>query len=434
MAVMAASELKNADQAAFEAQAGTVLQEVRGAMAGVIAAIPGAGAGARALSGGGGEIRTATDLQRILGIRKTLAWQIFRIAYATDPLAEGGKVPGKGAMRRFFDAATAQGVPAKPIESASAALEAFDELVRTHAGDRGSFASLVSGVASEGGGTVDLQHKRGAFRNNRHLWGVQAKAQMKCLILYPAADPELFDLAAVFGYVGLHRSRSTSALLLSRTSISGDNYNAIGPSFARESLEAGHGAQHGVSLLSSFCSQPLPELCVTEYEPKIVQTELVGDGIGRTSAVTIIQGKVLRNITSMYSGETPPRLNSNAWIRLPVEVLIHDVLIHEEFLGLTSSLTPEVFVSGGNHWDVPSTPESDQANRLDLRESAVHLGKGPSVLHTPDVPRLAEMVEYTCEQLGWDANRFDAYRCRVQYPVMPSKVTMRFELPEQGTV
>ncbi len=430
MAVMAASELKNADQAAFEAQAGRVLQEVRGAMAGVIAAIPGAGA----LSGGGGEIRTATDLQRILGIRKTLAWQIFRIAYAADPLAEGGKVPGKGAMQRFFDAATAQGVPAKPIESASAALEAFDDLVRTHAGDRASFASLISGVASEGGEQANLQYKRMAFRGNTHLWGVQAKAQLQCMILHPAADPELFDVALVLGYVGLQRSRSASRLVLWRTSFGDSDYEAFGPSFAREPLEGGPGAQHGVSLLSSFCSQPLPELCITEHEPKIVQTELVGNGIGRTSAVTIIHGQVLRNVTSMYSDDTPPSLSSDARIRLPAEVLVHDVLIHEDFVGLTSSLTPEVFVSGGNHWDVPSTPESDQANRLDLRESAVYLGKGLSVLHTPDVPRLAEMVEYTCEQLGWDVNRFDAYRCRVQYPVMPSKVTMRFELPERGTL
>ena len=68
---------------------------------------------------------------------------------------------------------------------------------------------------------------------------------------------------------------------------------------------------------------------------------------------------------------------------------------------------------------------------LHLRETVIHLGKGPAVVHSPDVPRLAEMVEYACEQLGWDVNRFDAYRCRVEYPVMSSKVTMRFELPER---
>lgn len=429
MAVVAASELTNADQAAFEAQAGTVLQEVRGAMAGVIAAIPGAGTGA--LSGGGGEIRTATDLQRILGIRKTLAWQIFRIAYAADPLAEGGKVPGKGAMKRFFDAAAAQGVPPDPIESASAALEAFDELVRTHAGDRASFASLISGVASEGGEQANLQYKRMAFRGNTHLWGVQAKVQLKCVIVHGAAEPGMIDIAIVYGYLGLHRSRSTSPFMLSRTWISSAEFEVIGPSFAHKPLVAAEEALHGVSLLSSFCSQPLPELRTTEPEPGVVQAELVGNHIGKTSAVTIILGQVFRNAASPYSDDTPPGFRSHARVRLPAEVLIHDVLIHDEVFGSSGPLRPEVRVYGGNYWDISAGPQPDvdRTDLLDLGETVIQLGKGLAVVHSPDVPRLAEMVEYACEQLGWDAKRFDAYRCRVEYPVMPSRVTMRFELP-----
>ena len=59
-----------------------------------------------------------------------------------------------------------------------------------------------------------------------------------------------------------------------------------------------------------------------------------------------------------------------------------------------------------------------------------YLGKGPSVLHTPDVPRYAQMGRYVFERVGWDGDRFDVYRCRVEYPVMPSSVAMCFDLPE----
>ena len=64
-----------------------------------------------------------------------------------------------------------------------------------------------------------------------------------------------------------------------------------------------------------------------------------------------------------------------------------------------------------------------------LRESIVYLGKGPSVLHTPEVPRYAEMVQYALDRSGWNASNFDVYRCRVEYPVMPSSVVVQFELP-----
>lgn len=60
----------------------------------------------------------------------------------------------------------------------------------------------------------------------------------------------------------------------------------------------------------------------------------------------------------------------------------------------------------------------------------MYLGKGPSVMHTPDVPRYAEMIQYAFDRLGWDEARFDVYRCRVEYPVMPSSVVVRFDLPE----
>jgi hypothetical protein len=40
-----------------------------------------------------------------------------------------------------------------------------------------------------------------------------------------------------------------------------------------------------------------------------------------------------------------------------------------------------------------------------------------------------ELCRYAFERLGWDAERFDVYRCRVEYPVLPSTVVMQFELP-----
>ena len=60
-----------------------------------------------------------------------------------------------------------------------------------------------------------------------------------------------------------------------------------------------------------------------------------------------------------------------------------------------------------------------------------HLGRGPSVLHTADVPRYSKIAGYVFDRLGWDGSRFDVYRCRVQSPVVPSTVTLQFELPEK---
>ena len=53
------------------------------------------------------------------------------------------------------------------------------------------------------------------------------------------------------------------------------------------------------------------------------------------------------------------------------------------------------------------------------------------MLHTADVPRYPKIAGYVFDRLGWDGSRFDVYRCRVQYPIVPSSVMLQFELPEK---
>ena len=56
------------------------------------------------------------------------------------------------------------------------------------------------------------------------------------------------------------------------------------------------------------------------------------------------------------------------------------------------------------------------------------MGKGPGALYTGDFPKYPDMGRYVFDRLGWDAARFDVYRCRVEYPVLPSSVVMEFAL------
>lgn len=65
---------------------------------------------------------------------------------------------------------------------------------------------------------------------------------------------------------------------------------------------------------------------------------------------------------------------------------------------------------------------------LRLSETPVFLGSGVNVLHTPDVPRYPEMAQHVLDKLGWNADEFEVYRCRIEYPVLPSSVVLDFDL------
>ncbi len=41
------------------------------------------------------------------------------------------------------------------------------------------------------------------------------------------------------------------------------------------------------------------------------------------------------------------------------------------------------------------------------------------------------MAQRACDRLGWDAERFEVHRLRVEYPVMQSSIVMQFDLPEK---
>ena len=401
------------ETAPFAQQATSVLRRLRGSFGEIIAALP-------------ASISSAADLQRTLKIDTKLCWKIFRVANAADALAEGLQVPGSANMRTFLKAVGRRGVPPDSIEAASRAAAEFERLVALHAGDRANFDSMISALAgSENANRVNLVHKRAAFRANRHLWGTQAKTQLKCMLVSPGEDPRTLDGAAIEGYLDLRRLRQDIPLLLSH-SCSTDDEGAV-RQVLREPLDPRGETTHRITLLPQFCSKPLPGLRTVESNAGIVHSELLADGVGNTAAVTFISGRVDRQAAPRYRAEHNRFGHHHTRVCIPCEVLILDLVVHEETFG---PITPNALVYGEHRSDRPLAAPPREEDLLQAHESVVYLGKGPSVLHTLDLPRYAEMVRYAFARLGWDGERFDVYRCRVAFPVMPSTVAMRFELPD----
>ena len=40
------------------------------------------------------------------------------------------------------------------------------------------------------------------------------------------------------------------------------------------------------------------------------------------------------------------------------------------------------------------------------------------------------MISYVMEKLGWEADRFHVYRLTQEYPLIPTALVMRHELPD----
>ena len=327
----------------------------------------------------------------------------------------------------FLKAARKVGVGESAVKAAERALDEFDEHVRRHADDRTTFDSMVSAlVDDEDAAQITLQHRRATFRGQRHLFGLDVRALMKCLIVQPAEhDPRLLDLVNLTSFVALRRLRPTRAPVVLTPAYTMNDDGTL-RDVRREPLTGVGEPAADVSLLREFGSGPALRLGTVPGTPGLVYIEVAGMGVGKTAAVTCVEGHRYRAAVPRYrepGNEVGAHL---AEVRIPCETLLLDLLVREDTFG---PLSPTVR-SAADHLAGVQTPGAHARwQPLEPRETVTHLGKGASVLYTPDYPRYPELGRHVFEQLGWDGDRFDVYRCRIEYPILPSTVALFFDLP-----
>lgn len=403
----------------FRDEAEGVFSRVRSATGEILAALPG--------------VRRPSDLRDALKIDYRLSWRLFKVAedgVGNELFAIGSHIPGTVAMGRFLDRAKCHGIPHELIQAARDAGAEFDALVKRHAPNRAAFDAMVAAAGGWNANRLDWEHKRALYRAAAGVHGIQAHTTMLCAIISPAAGKDRIDIATLRGMFGIRRLRPNAPLMVTRHSLNADYANKPVDT-NRQPFDLGAYAEHGISLIPEFCSAPLPAIRSSELSAGgQVQIDLVGDDVGLESEVSCVLGHVSRDMPSPYTDDTLPRHRFNLMLRLPAEVLIQDVLIPTELYG---SLDPKLLVLTDSSM-LELARGHEETGLLAIQESVTHLGRGLGVMHTPDVPRYGEMLRYTFGTLGWDPNKFEVYRCRVEYPVMHSVVSMQFELPERPLI
>src|SRR5262249_55180430 len=163
---------------------------LRTELAGLIAALP------ERVEGG-------TDLHRQLGLGSTLSWLLHSIATAQNPLAGLLQVPGRTSIDRLVRSARRKGVPEDLLQRLTQAYDQFETVAHDHGGDRRSFDAMLASLAPVGREKADLKERRSTFRSNSHLWGLQARVSLGCLVVYPGAKAGMIDGAQIAGTVDL---------------------------------------------------------------------------------------------------------------------------------------------------------------------------------------------------------------------------------------
>ena len=100
---------------------------------------------------------------------------------------------------------------------------------------------------------------------------------------------------------------------------------------------------YGVPLLPQFCSQPVPQFKTVRTEDGWNYSELVGEELGRRSAVDLTFSGIYRGLPFKTDADGQTVIESGTLMTIPTGLLISDLAVHRPSYG---RIAPEAVVYG----------------------------------------------------------------------------------------
>lgn len=363
-------------------------------------------------------------LARRLGVDKVLASRLLKAVKSPDPVSVINRAPGPDPLRRVVKAAGKQGVDAGLIRDASEAIDRFERLIRDEIGDRSSLDAIVSAWVPEARREFELRRKQSVFKALSHLKGAHAETIMATVFLAPAGDGQHLDIVWLNGLFGLTRLRPGAAIKFSTRRFAHDLAARRPRTLAGREVE-----DQSDLLLADYCSRPTPTLRAHPVG-EVVHYTLASTGFGPSSAVDLVHAEVNR-------GEMKRRVPAGsgrkayvfAEVSTPAKVLQFDAFVHESvYPGASPSL--RIYDTAFEGVADVNNPVRD-IDTLDVLESVAPLPNGLGSCRSSSVARYVELLGLVCGNMKWSGDEFRGYRCKIDYPVYGSQVTMVFDPPAE---
>jgi hypothetical protein len=388
----------------------------------LLAAVPGAPTG-------------PVGLARAIGIDKVLASRVLRAAGSKDPVAVLQSIPGPEPMRRLASAAGRKGVSAALVAELHQAVDEFDDLIRSEAGDRSALDAILASWLPEARAEFELRRKQAAFRALSQLRGQMAGTFLSAAFMHPSPDGESIDIVWIVALLRLQRLRPGTTVKFATRRVSAPGGTPRRPTtLDGRSVEGFDGLR-----LDEFSSQPPPRLHVQSVG-EVTHYLWADEGFGPRHAADLVFAEVNRAEIARYvaSGSRRKRYVF-AEITTPAELLVFDAIVHESLLTGAVSVAPGGSVEPSLH--IYDTSFEGVANvndrardidRLDLVEQIQPLGRGVEKFRVAEVPWYPQLLRQVCRQMGWDEAALRGYRARIDYPLYGSQVAIAFPAEERG--
>jgi hypothetical protein len=359
------------------------------------------------------------ELQQMLGIDRSLAWKVHRLVHARTAAEAAAFVPGQSAMEILCAAARNAGADEGAIVAVMEAFAGYDRAAATHVGDRRSARLMLTSDDPAGEGRAELGMRRAAYEAGTFLAGLRARAHLQTFIVAPGSVPGRADMIAIKGMYELERLRAEAPFTMARVRFAkpGDAQFHDAPVKPLDEL----GAVQMVPLIREFCSKPLPTFAAAEREGGGLEDELMNWTVGKMGAVTVVSGVSARDHFQTVASGGDEESRIGARLRVPCQVLVLDEIVDRRVWGEDS---PEVEVYSELSGDASWYTRSLRGLRVPISVRVESMGRGLGAWTTPEIPRYEELLAFAFESRGLRPEDFDGYRVRIEFPLLPTGVSL----------
>jgi hypothetical protein len=372
-----------------------------------------------------GRVIRASHLQKCLEIDSKVAWQVFKIAKAQDPLEAVRYMPSMVSIKRVVAAAKGKGVSSEVLTAMEKAVSDYDAAGREHADGRASFTAMVSSMRGEDSAeAMTFQARRAAYRANCHLWGTQTGVFFSQCI-FRRMDTGVLKGAKITVKRDFRRLR-TDAMPISY------GWGAVNPNGelvnrAEVPIDADAAKEFGIPLLPEFCSTPIPRFGKPEIRNGWQVQFMLGDQIGKMGAIDLAIG-VCRDETPIAGMSDGRKLAYTGFSnRVPTELAVVEFLTHRPSFGIVQPLfrvIPEMSAGLAAELERPTT-------KILTFEQVQNLGPFAGAPPVSELRDYTRMTRRALEHLDWNESEFDVHRVVIQYPLLSTISGLYFDLNDK---
>lgn len=371
------------------------------------------------------ESKKPRETARQLGLDKSLAWKVTRIIHEEDASKVAGAIPGTSGMRQVTHSLMERELPEQMADSISRAYEGYLEMTRVHSSSKNSYELMLDGMSIHDE-DVRRKSRQYAFRGNCGIWGIQSDVRVSAHVLtINRENPSLLNYAGFGGLTGFQRLRPGQPWPIFQFL----GYEDSGEPMRSDMVPIGDNPSSEFPLIiDEFCKGTLPELQLWSHDSTVSYE--FGDGlIGKTGKCDVFLGYIDKQPKPRYKDQNNQYGELMCLIDTPIETLMFDLIVERE---IAERIHPESMIYGRANGPNQGKDVRSPKNLVPYKESLKLLEPGANMLMTPLIPSYSQLGERVIGKLGRDMSDFVCWRMILDFPIMPSTVSIRFELEDES--